>query len=64
MTDEETPGYAIRENYRTQGVDRLIQRLKDKGALRDSMLGNEWAVLYTEAGPIDIRYSDLRNGLS
>lgn len=57
------PGEAIRDNYRQQGAERLIEQLKQKGALRDSMLGEDWAVLYTEAGPIDIRYSDLRNAL-
>ena len=46
-----------------QGIARLINFLYQKGALRDSMLGNaggyEWLVLYTENGAIDVKASDL-----
>lgn len=43
--------------YEREGI---IQLLKDHGAIRDSMIHFEWAVLYTESGPIDIRWSDIR----
>ena len=46
-----------------QGIARLINFLYEKGALRQSMLGDvggyEWLVLYTQDGAIDIRASEL-----
>jgi len=46
-----------------QGIARVLAFLRQKGALRDSMLGNaggyEWLVLYTQDGAIDIRASEL-----
>jgi len=46
-----------------QGIARVLAFLRQKGALRDSMLGDvggyEWLVLYTQDGAIDIRASDL-----
>jgi hypothetical protein len=46
-----------------QGIARLINFLYEKGALRQSMLGDvggyEWLVLYTQDGAIDIKASDL-----
>jgi hypothetical protein len=46
-----------------QGIARVLEFLRQKGTLRDSMLGDaggfEWLVLYTQDGAIDIRASDL-----
>jgi len=46
-----------------QGIARVLAFLRQKGALRDSMLGDvggyEWLVLYTQDGAIDIRASEL-----
>jgi hypothetical protein len=46
-----------------QGIARVLAFLRQKGALRDSMLGDaggyEWLVLYTQDGAIDVKASDL-----
>lgn len=34
---------------------QLVQWLFDKSVVRDSMLGKDWLVIYTQDGPIDIR---------
>jgi hypothetical protein len=49
--DQVTKGriHAIRKEN-----ERLIQMLREYGALRDHMFGNGWMVLYTERGAIDI----------
>jgi hypothetical protein len=33
---------------------RMLQLLKQLGVLRDSMLGDDWQVIYTEKGAMDI----------
>jgi hypothetical protein len=46
-----------------QGIARVLEFLRQKGALRESMIngagGYEWLVLYTQDGAIDIKASDL-----
>jgi hypothetical protein len=45
-----------------QGIARVLEFLRQKGALRESMLaagGYDWLVLYTQDGAIDIRASEL-----
>lgn len=46
-----------------QGVedeqDRFIQLLIDFEVIRDSMLGIDWQVVYTENGPKDISWAEL-----
>jgi hypothetical protein len=46
-----------------QGIARVLEFLRQKGALRDSMLGDaggfKWLVLYTQDGAIDVKASDL-----
>lgn len=37
----------------------LIEWLKEKQIMRDSMLGSEWVVIYTEEGPMDLKREDL-----
>jgi hypothetical protein len=39
---------------------RLIEQLIQLGALRENMFWPDCYVLYTEAGPVDIKKSDLR----
>lgn len=65
FTKETTPGEPVREFYRRQGAIRateaIIEFLYKSDALRDSFFGgDEWAVLYTEDGALDVRLSDIR----
>lgn len=39
--------------------ERLIALLKQLGVLRDSMLGDDWKVIYTETGAMDITLDRL-----
>jgi hypothetical protein len=39
---------------------RLTDYLKSLGVLRNSMLGDEWLVIYSEQGPIDITIDRLK----
>ena len=62
---ETTPGEAVREFYRKQGAIRATQAIIDylykSEAMRDSFFGgDEWVVLYTENGALDVRLSDVR----
>jgi hypothetical protein len=38
---------------------RLLKLLKELGVIRDSMLGDEWKVIYTEHGAKDITLDKL-----
>jgi hypothetical protein len=38
---------------------RLVKQLFELGVLRHSMLGDNWYVIYTEQGPMDITKSIL-----
>lgn len=42
------------------GRMELLEELKDIKVLRESGLGPEWAVIYTENGPKDILWSKLK----
>lgn len=42
-----------------QERSRFIGILHDLGVIRNSMLGKEWAVIYTEDGPKDIKLDSL-----
>ena len=46
---------AIRKSER----ERIIKLLKDLKVIRDSMLGDNWKVIYTEQGAMDITLDRL-----
>jgi len=39
--------------------ERMYKLLKELGVLRDSMLGDDWKVIYSENGPLDIHLDRL-----
>jgi hypothetical protein len=45
-------------------MDKVIANLKRLGVLRDSMLGDDWLVIYTEDGAKDITKKTLNKELS
>lgn len=49
--------FAFRQGAK-QERDRLLALLREKRALRDSIVGNDW-VLYTQDGAIDITKAEL-----
>lgn len=49
--------FAFRQGAK-QERDRLLALLREKRALRDSIVGDEW-VLYTQDGAIDITKAEL-----
>jgi hypothetical protein len=53
------PHIGILEMAVTAERQRLYKLLKELGVLRDSMLGDDWKVIYSENGPIDIHLDRL-----
>jgi hypothetical protein len=53
------PHIGILEMAVTAERERLYKLLKSLGVLRDSMLGDDWKVIYSETGPIDIHLDRL-----
>jgi hypothetical protein len=49
-----TPARIVAERAALVERERLLKLLKDLGVLRDSMLGDDWQVIYTEKGAMDI----------
>lgn len=61
-TQDWRDGYAKgKETGLKLGRQRLIQELTKLGTIRDSMLGDNWKVIYTEHGATDIRLDRLEN---
>ena len=54
---------AIEKAAETQGQIKEVKRWTDLlmslGAMRSSMLGKDWAVIYTENGAVDIKLDTL-----
>lgn len=56
-------GDAVRDFYRRQGIQseqkRIYELLFEMGVIRDSMVGQEWLVIYTQDGALDIKRNFL-----
>jgi hypothetical protein len=50
---------ALYEDGKMVGTLQLLALLEEHGALRNSMLGGDWRVLYTETGAKDVKFLDL-----
>lgn len=41
-------------------TERLLRLFRDYGVIRDSMIGPDWIVVYSEDGPLDFKLSKIK----